>query len=34
MEYFIFLIIFLAWMWPESLGRWLRNVEAGYRSAQ
>jgi len=30
MEMLIVLILLWAWLWPESVGRWLRDIQAGY----
>lgn len=30
MEMLLVFVVMWAWFWPESLGRWLRDVRAGY----
>ena len=32
--FMIFIVLFWAFFWPESVGRWIRDIEAGCRSAQ
>lgn len=29
-----FIVLAWAWAWPGSAGRWLRDVEAGYRQVE
>lgn len=30
MEFVVCFLLWWAWMWPESVGRWLRDVKAGF----